>query len=154
LPPQGADLFFCKTFRADVLMTVIFFDTTFYCTLTDASEEQALVDTLFPNIYGRQNGMQVCVCLCLRVVSGGCTPSRLPPPPHTHTTTPHTRTPLPQAVCVLWWRCACAWGGGGGVCCWGGGDFVGEGGATPCSSLCVCVCARSTACPPAPFPLV
>ena len=40
-------------------MTVIFYDTTFYCTLTDASEEQALVDTLFPNIYGRQHGMQV-----------------------------------------------------------------------------------------------
>ena len=56
---QGGDLFFCKTFRSDVLMTVIFYDTTFYCTLTDASEEQALVDTLFPNIYGRQNGMQV-----------------------------------------------------------------------------------------------
>ena len=57
--PQGADLFFAKTFHSDVLLTVIFYDGVFYATLTDASAEQALVDTLFPNIYGRQRGMQV-----------------------------------------------------------------------------------------------
>ncbi len=56
---QGAELFFCKTFRSDVLLTVIFYDSSFYATLTDASEEQALVDTLFPNIYGKLRGMQV-----------------------------------------------------------------------------------------------
>ena len=56
---QGADLFFCKTFQSDVMMTVIFYDGLYYATLSDASTEQALVDTLFPNIYGRQRGMNV-----------------------------------------------------------------------------------------------
>lgn len=54
-----ADVIFCKTFRQDVILTVIYHDTTFFATLADASEEQALVDTVFPNIYGRQRGMHL-----------------------------------------------------------------------------------------------
>jgi hypothetical protein len=61
-PLQGADAVFAKTYRGDVLLTVIWFLGTgsFYVTLSPAGgEEQALVDTLFPAIYGKRRGVQL-----------------------------------------------------------------------------------------------
>jgi len=52
---QGADVVFAKTYRGDVLLTVIWYgpSNSYYVSLSPASgEEQALVDTLFPSIYG------------------------------------------------------------------------------------------------------
>jgi hypothetical protein len=67
---QGADLFFCKTFQADVMLTLILYDGVFYATLSDASTEQALVDTLFPNIYGR-SGLPVSAWKTRVLLDGG-----------------------------------------------------------------------------------
>lgn len=52
---QGSDVVFAKTFRGEVMLTVIWYAATgcFYVTLTPAGgEEQALVDTLFPAVRG------------------------------------------------------------------------------------------------------
>jgi hypothetical protein len=58
---QGADLVFGKCYRGEVLVTVIYYGYggggKYYVCLTPAgNEEQALVDTLFPSIYGQHRG--------------------------------------------------------------------------------------------------
>jgi hypothetical protein len=57
---QGAVVVFAKTFIADVMVTCIYFRGRCYLTLTEAAgEEQQLVDTLFPQIFGRRRGLQL-----------------------------------------------------------------------------------------------
>ena len=52
---QGARVVFAKAYRADVMITAIFFSGRVFVTLSEAGKaEQDLVDTLFP---------QVCVLL-------------------------------------------------------------------------------------------
>lgn len=50
---------FAKSYRGEVLLTIIWYGPSgrYYCSLTPAGgEEQALVDTLFPSIYGKRRG--------------------------------------------------------------------------------------------------
>jgi hypothetical protein len=56
---QGSDVVFAKSYRGEVLLTIIWYGPTgrYYVSLTPAGgEEQALVDTLFPSIYGKRRG--------------------------------------------------------------------------------------------------
>lgn len=56
---QGSDVVFAKSYRGDVLLTIIWYGPAgrYYVSLTPAGgEEQALVDTLFPSIYGKRRG--------------------------------------------------------------------------------------------------
>ena len=41
------------------MSTLIYFQNRVLVTLTDASAEQALVDTLFPQVFGKQRGFQL-----------------------------------------------------------------------------------------------
>jgi hypothetical protein len=57
--PQGSDVVFAKSYRGDVLLTVIWYGPGAACYISLApagGEEQALVDTLFPSIYGACGG--------------------------------------------------------------------------------------------------
>ncbi len=57
---QSAVVVFAKTFVADVMVTCIYYRGRCFLTLTEAaSEEQQLVDTLFPQIFGRRRGLQL-----------------------------------------------------------------------------------------------
>lgn len=44
---------------SDVMLTVIYFGGRFLVSLSEAAEEQPLVDTLFPHIQGKRHGFQV-----------------------------------------------------------------------------------------------
>lgn len=59
---QSSDVIFAKTFKGDVMLTIIWYgrESSFFVTLTPAgNEEQALVDTLFPHIYGKRRGVSL-----------------------------------------------------------------------------------------------
>lgn len=57
---NGAQVVFAKTFREEVLLTAIYHQGTFYVALHSAADsEQGLVDTIFPQIYGKRQGIQV-----------------------------------------------------------------------------------------------
>ncbi len=57
---QNAEVVFAKTFASEIMLSVIWYRNTFYVTISPAAQtEQALVDTLFPNIYGKQRSLQV-----------------------------------------------------------------------------------------------
>eukprot|EP01138_Halocafeteria_seosinensis_P010883 gb/GECG01011116.1/.p1 GENE.gb/GECG01011116.1/~~gb/GECG01011116.1/.p1 ORF type:complete len:645 (+),score=93.83 gb/GECG01011116.1/:1-1935(+) len=57
---QNAQVVFAKTFREEVLLTAIFHQGTFYVALHNAADtEQGLVDTIFPQIYGKRQGIQL-----------------------------------------------------------------------------------------------
>jgi hypothetical protein len=57
---QGSDVVFAKSYREDVLLTIIWYgpSASYYVSLSAAGgEEQSLVDTLFPSIYGKRRGL-------------------------------------------------------------------------------------------------
>lgn len=57
---QGSDVVFAKSYRGGVLLTIIWYGPagSYYVSLSPATgEEQALVDTLFPSIYGKRRGL-------------------------------------------------------------------------------------------------
>jgi hypothetical protein len=57
---NGAEVVFAKTFTSDIMCTIIYFGGRFMVSLSEKSDsEQALVDTLFPQIYGKRRGVTV-----------------------------------------------------------------------------------------------
>ena len=88
---QNAEVVFAKSFTGELMITVIWYRSTFYVTLSPASSgEQALVDTMFPQIYGKRRGLQVSLvprvayCMCavgcagvIAVVHGAADATRL-----------------------------------------------------------------------------
>jgi hypothetical protein len=79
---QGARVVFAKAYRADVMITAIFFSGRAFVTLSEAGKsEQDLVDTLFPQV--RELGMLLLAARDLKLVCrsldgvGGCTCGRM-----------------------------------------------------------------------------
>ena len=58
--PQNSEVIFAKSYRGELMLTLIWYAPhgCFYVTLSPSSgEEQTLVDTLFPQIYGKRRGI-------------------------------------------------------------------------------------------------
>ena len=57
---RGAAAIFVKSYTADVLVTSLYLDGRWLAALSPAGgEEQALVDTLFPSVFGRARGLSI-----------------------------------------------------------------------------------------------